>query len=290
MLILALFASVSFAAKPVRIIVTGTLYQLDIPYTGKLDQNAKIYLGNFSSPLTWSQSGKGADVFVDLPEGISAGTYVLKMAGQKREIAIGPFIAETGLTNSINVISNRTFIAEAGLTNSINEVSNRTFVADTYFTNNINSTSNSLANLSSNLNFKAFMSYKTTIGDTSTVAFASSLVFSNLATVDAYSTWTTNNGASFEAPVTGIYQINLVADVYESYSWGADYYQLSIYNTPVAGPAFSISDDYWRTSGQHASYVLIQLNQGDSISVQNQSPYSQDVSLYSATLSIVQVQ
>ncbi len=247
-------------------------------------------------------------MFVDLPEGISAGTYVLKMAGQKREIAIGPFIAETGLTNSINVISNRTFIAEAGLTNSINqvsnrtfiaeagltnsinEVSNRTFVADTYFTNNINSTSNSLANLSSNLNFKAFMSYKTTIGDTSTVAFASSLVFSNLATVDAYSTWTTNNGASFEAPVTGIYQINLVADVYESYSWGADYYQLSIYNTPVAGPAFSISDDYWRTSGQHASYVLIQLNQGDSISVQNQSPYSQDVSLYSATLSIVQVQ
>ena len=123
MLILALFASVSFAAKPVRIIVTGTLYQLDIPYTGKLDQNAKIYLGNFSSPLTWSQSGKGADVFVDLPEGISAGTYVLKMAGQKREIAIGPFIAETGLTNSVNNEVTRANTAETGLTNSINDLS-----------------------------------------------------------------------------------------------------------------------------------------------------------------------
>jgi len=286
MFALVIFASVSFAA-PVKVIL-GTTNQLAIPFTGKLNPNGKVVLGGIQ--LTWTQAAKNADVFANLPAGIAEGNYMLEINGKKRMVCVGPFSAEVGLTNLIDDEVLRANTAEAGLTNSINEVSNRTFVADTYFTNNINSTSNSLANLSSNLNFKAFMSYKTTVGDTSTVAFASSLVFSNLATADAYSTWTTNNGASFQAPVTGTYQINFVTDIYESYSWGADYYQFSIYNTPVSGSPFSISDNYWRTSGQHASYVLVQLNQGDSISVANTSPYSDAVTLYSASLSIVQVQ
>ncbi len=258
MLILALFASVSFAAKPVRIIVTGTLYQLDIPYTGKLDQNAKIYLGNFSSPLTWSQSGKGADVFVDLPEGISAGTYVLKMAGQKREIAIGPFIAETGLTNSVNNEVTRANTAEAGLTNLITTLSNSTF--------------------------KAFMSYKA--ADESSISTTNDFVFPNVSTTDGLTTWTTNGGASFVIPTTGAYQVGFQVDL-KSNTNSTSPYEIHV-NRNDGSSTFSVYSCYYYEAGSHAGQVVLPLNAGDIITLQNSSEV-RNMEIWSSTFYIIQL-
>lgn len=250
---LAVFASVSFAA-PVKIII-GTTNQLVIPYTGKLNHNAKLFLGNYQ--LNWTQAEKGADVFADLPGDITAGTYVLKMNGKKREVSVGPFVAEVGLTNLIDAEVTRANTQEAGLTNMITTLSNSTF--------------------------KAFMSYKAV---ESVVSPTNNFLFPDMSTEDGSTTWTTDSGASFVIPTAGTYQVGFQVDL-KSTEPVTSPYEIHV-NRNDGSSTYSVYSCYYYEAGSHAGQVILSFNAGDIVTLQNSSEV-RNVEIWSSSLYILQI-
>ncbi len=251
---LVIFASVSFAA-PVKVIL-GTTNQLDIPFTGKLNPNGKVILGGIQ--LTWTQAAKNADVFANLPAGIAEGNYMLEINGKKRMVCVGPFIAEVGLTNLIDAEVTRANGQEAGLTNLITTLSNSTF--------------------------KAFMSYKA--ADESSISTTNDFVFPNVSTTDGLTTWTTNGGASFVIPTTGAYQVGFQVDL-KSNTNSTSPYEIHV-NRNDGSSTFSVYSCYYYEAGSHAGQVVLPLNAGDIITLQNSSEV-RNMEIWSSTFYIIQL-
>ena len=250
---LAIFASVSFAA-PVKVIV-GTTNQLDIPFSGKLTANAKVFLGGIQ--LTWTQAAKNADVFANLPTGIAEGNYMLEINGKKRMVCVGPFVAEVGLTNLIDAEVARANTQEAGLTNMITTLSNSTF--------------------------KAFMSYKAV---ESVVSPTNNFLFPDMSTEDGSTTWTTDSGASFVIPTAGTYQVGFQVDL-KSTEPVTSPYEIHV-NRNDGSSTYSVYSCYYYEPGSHAGQVILSLNAGDIVTLQNSSEV-RNIEIWSSSLYILQI-